>query len=111
MKLSDLPTGPDWVVWAVAGLISVLSLILISGRGSWLIAGYNTAPREEQEKYDTGKLCRVIGFGLLPIALVISAAGLWEDVLPGWFAGAAAGAILADIAAIVVLCTTMCRKK
>ena len=111
MKLSDLSHGPDWVVWAGAGLMLALSLVLISGRGSWLIAGYNTASPEEKAKYDAGKLCRVTGWGLLPMALLIFAMGLWEDVLPGWFAYAALGLILADAAAIVILCNTVCRRK
>lgn len=42
MKLADLSTGPDWIVWIVFIILSILSVVLISGHGSWLIAGYNT---------------------------------------------------------------------
>ena len=52
MKLADLATGSDWIVWIVFVIFAVLSIILLSGHGSWFISGYNTASREEKEKYD-----------------------------------------------------------
>ena len=45
------------------------------------------------------------------MALLIAAMGLWEEALPGWFAYAALGLMLADAAAILILCNTVCRKK
>ena len=39
MKLADLSTGPDWVVWIVFLILAVLSIVLISGHGSWFISG------------------------------------------------------------------------
>ena len=50
MKLSDLATGSDWTVWIVFVIFAVLSIILLSGHGSWFISGYNTASKEEKEK-------------------------------------------------------------
>ena len=63
MKLIDTMNGPVWVVWAVGVLCAAISLLLLSGHGSWLIAGYNTASKKEKEKYDEKKLCRVMGCG------------------------------------------------
>ena len=57
MKLADLATGSDWIVWIVFAIFAVLSIILLSGHGSWFISGYNTASREEKEKYDEKKFC------------------------------------------------------
>ena len=48
MKLADLSTGPDWVVYVGFIIFAVLSIVLISGHGSWLISGYNTASKEEK---------------------------------------------------------------
>ena len=56
MKLVDLATGPDWIVWIVFVIFAVFSIILLSGHGSWFISGYNTASKEEKEKYDEKKL-------------------------------------------------------
>ena len=52
MKLVDLATGSDWIVWIVFVIFAVFSIILLSGHGSWFISGYNTASKEEKEKYD-----------------------------------------------------------
>ena len=52
MKLADLATGPDWIIWTVFVVFAVLSIILLSGHGSWFISGYNMAFKEEKEKYD-----------------------------------------------------------
>ena len=58
MKLADLATGSDWIVWIVFVIFAVFSIILLSGHGSWLISGYNTASKEEKAKYNEKKLCR-----------------------------------------------------
>ena len=42
LKLADLSHGPEWMIWAVAAILAVISIILISGHGSWIISGYNT---------------------------------------------------------------------
>ena len=52
MKLVDLATGPNWIVWIIFAIFTVLSIILLSGHGSWFISGYNTASKEEKAKYD-----------------------------------------------------------
>ena len=72
MKLSDISNGPDWVLWVVIILFAALSVLFLSGRGSWLIAGYNTASKEEKAKYNTKKLCRVFGAGMTAITLQVS---------------------------------------
>lgn len=39
----------------------VLGIVFINGRGSDLIAGYNTMSPEEKKKYDTVALCKFMG--------------------------------------------------
>ena len=85
MKLADLATGSDWIVWIVFAIFAVLSIILLSGHGSWFISGYNTASREEKEKYD-------------------------EKKLPAFFIYIALGIILVDVVVIIILGNTLCRK-
>ncbi len=57
MKLADLSNGPDWIVWAVFIVITILSVVLISGHGSGLVSGYNMATKEEKAKYNEKRLC------------------------------------------------------
>lgn len=58
----------------VLGLLAVLSAVLLTGRGSFLIAGYNTASSAEKAKYDAKKLCRAVGTTLLLVT--VATAGL-----------------------------------
>ncbi len=46
--LAETANGSVWVVWLTGGLLFVVSIVLLSGKGSFLIAGYNTAPAEEK---------------------------------------------------------------
>lgn len=53
----------------------ILSAILLSGNGAWLIAGYNTAPYEEKEKYDDEKMSRATGVLMLFAAVLVAGLG------------------------------------
>ena len=110
MKLSDLATGSDWTVWIVFVIFAVLSIILLSGHGSWLISGYNTASKEEKEKYNEKKLCRTMGIGMSIIAILLLSMGVFENILPAFFVYIALGIILADVVIIIVLGNTICRR-
>ena len=109
MKLADLSTGPDWVVYVGFIIFAVLSIVLISGHGSWLISGYNTAS-EEKAKYNEKKLCRTMGIGMSVIAILLLIMGVFENILPAFFVYIALGIILADVVIIIVLGNTICRR-
>ena len=93
MKLADLSTGPDWVVYVGFIIFAVLSIVLISGHGSWLISGYNTASKEEKAKYNEKKLCRTMGIGMSVIAILLLIMGVFENILPAFFVYIALGAV------------------
>lgn len=76
MKLADLATGSDWIVRIVFVIFAVLSIILLSGHGSWFISGYNTASKEERKKYDEKKLCWTMGIGMSIIAIIAGVLGV-----------------------------------
>ena len=110
MKLADLATGPDWTMWIIFGIFTVLSIVLLSGHGSWFISGYNTASKEEKEKYDEKKLCRTMGVGMSIIAILILIMGLFENFLPAFFVYSASGIIVVDVVVIIILENTLCKK-
>lgn len=69
------------IIWVVSGLLLICSIVLLSGRGAWMIAGYNTAGKEVKSRYDQKKLTKAVGTALLvfavatiPLALVHSVA-------------------------------------
>ena len=110
MKLVELATGSGWIVWIVFGLLAVLSIVLLSGHGSWFISGYNIASKEEKEKYDEKKLCRTMGIGMTIIAILILIMGLFEKFLPAFFVYIVLGIIVIDVVVISILENTICRK-
>ena len=110
MKLADLATGSDAIVWIVFGIFAVISIILLSGHGSWLISGYNTASKEEKAKCNEKKLCRTMGIGMSVIAILLLIMGVFENILPAFFVYIALGIILADVVIIIVLGNTICRR-
>jgi len=55
------PTGGIVLMTSlVAGLV-IAGIALLSGRGAWMIAGYNTAFSEERAAFDERELCRGVG--------------------------------------------------
>ena len=58
-------------VIVMASVFLAISIFLFLGKGSWLIAGYNTASAEEKAKYNEKKLCKAIGTITLIAALLL----------------------------------------
>ncbi len=52
----------------------LLGMVFSRGKGAFLIAGYNTASKEEKAKYDEKTLCRCMG------KLMFALAGTWIPI-------------------------------
>ena len=50
------------------------------GKGSFLIAGYNTASEKEKAKYNEKKLCRIVGLGFLVMTCGLFSLFMLEDI-------------------------------
>lgn len=111
MTLKDVSHGPDWVLWVVFATFVIISIILLSGRGANLIAGYNTAPEEEKRNYDAKKASRTVGVGMSVITVLILVGALFESVLPASSSYVFLGVVLADCVLMILLLNTVCRKK
>ncbi|MCL2699146.1 MAG: DUF3784 domain-containing protein, partial [Defluviitaleaceae bacterium] len=70
---------------AIGGMLIIISLILLTGRGASLISGYNTMPKEKKAKYNAPALCKFTGKIVMPIGIMIILTGV--DVLAEslWF--------------------------
>ena len=110
MTLKDISSGPGGLIWLVFGFMAVLSIVLLSGHGSGLIAGYNTATEEEKGQYDEKKLCRVIGTGMAVITLLVFVMAVWEAVLPVAFVYVSLAIVLIDCGVMIVAANTICKK-
>ena len=63
---------------SIIALMLVLALVFLSGRGAFLIAGYNTLPAAQRANYDEKALCRFVGW--LLIAICVSMAIVWAGM-------------------------------
>lgn len=89
------------MIWIITGVFAVLSILFFTGRGSFLIAGYNTASKEQKKRYDEKKLCRLMGVSMGIIA-VCCALQTW-DAPPHWLSTAGGILILTDVVLTVFL--------
>lgn len=72
-------------------LFAILGIVFFCGKGSSLIAGYNTASPEEKAKYDEKALCHTMGgmmfacaacFGVLMVSDILkSLALMWVGIV------------------------------
>ena len=53
----------------IAAILAIMGIVILIGKGDMLIAGYNTASKEEREKYDIKRLRLVLGLLLLLLAV------------------------------------------
>ena len=110
MTLKDISSGPDWVIWVVGIILAIFSIILLTGHGANLIAGYNTASKEEKDKYNAKKLSRVVGSGMTVITGLVFVMGIFENVFPASFAAISLIIVMIDIVIMFVIANTVCRK-
>ena len=108
--LADISNGPEWIMYAVVVIFAIMTIVLLTGKGANLVAGYNTASKEEQEKYDAKKLSRTVGYGFVPITLIILGMALFDHVLPASLAYVFLAFMIVDIIVIIFLCNTICKK-
>lgn len=109
--VADHQTGPDWIAMVVIIIFLILSILLLSGRGSFLIAGYNTASKREKSKIDEKRLCRVMGSGLGLITLSMMVLLFFDDSLSEWWIGFQVQFVIVIVIIMIVLANTWCKKK
>lgn len=67
-----------WIMWVIVAIAIIATIILLTGKGSMLVSGFNTKSPEERAKYDkekvskqTGLLMIFVDVGLLALTLYI----------------------------------------
>ena len=61
----------DIIVILLASLCLILALVILVGKGDWMIAGYNTASPKEREKYNIKRLRIVLAVLMVVTALFV----------------------------------------
>ncbi|MDR3149424.1 MAG: DUF3784 domain-containing protein [Oscillospiraceae bacterium] len=87
---------------AIGLVLIVLSAILLTGNGAVLIAGYNTLPQREKEKFDASRLSKFIGKVLLPVGVLTFGIGFgWS-----WFVPVYIAAVIVIVTAAIIYANT-----
>lgn len=66
------------ITGVLCALCLILSIVLLSGHGALLIAGYNTATEKEKAEYNEKKLCRATGGFMLFCSVMLAGLSLAE---------------------------------
>ena len=98
------------ITWSLTAILGICSLILLSGHGAALIAGYNTMTEDEKKAIDEKKLCFVAGICLLIGALVLFFMALLGPNIPNTTAIIAGSIIAIDAVVSVYIANTKCKK-
>ena len=96
------------VLVVVALVCAVLGILVLIGKGDKLIAGYNTASREEREQIDIKRL-RVLVGGLLVILAPLTLLMLGKESMESSWTFCAIVFVLCIV--VVVLANTWAKKK
>lgn len=110
MTLRDISNGPSWIIWIVFAIFVLMTIAFFTGKGSGLIAGFNTMSEGEKSKYDVKKLCRGMGWGFSVIDVLILIMILGENVLPAWFVYVFLVVIIIDVICMILIGNFKCRK-
>ena len=89
---------------AMTGLFVLLGVVCAAGKGTGLIAGYNTASAEEKANYDKKKLCKAMSrlmFALAGCWLVTASSEIFKKIALLWI-GLALFLIVSVVGAVYV---------
>ena len=97
------------IIIALVVILIIMAIIIILGKGDFLIAGYNTASKEEKEKYNIKRLRFLISAILLVSAVyAVLMIPFGQDVV--WALTMTAVLVVLALA-VVILANTWAKKK
>lgn len=100
-----------WVPWSIVCMLGVISIVLLLGKGGFLIAGYNLLPKERKQKYNEKRICRVVGCGTSVISVILGIAAGYQFEMPAVISWIIPWGLFGTIAAVAILAETIFRRK
>lgn len=97
------------LMWILVIFLAVLTIILLSGKGSFLVAGYNTASQAQKARYNKQKLSRVMGIGLGLITILVAVFAALQENAPDYLLWLLPIAIIVIVIVMTVLSNTICK--
>jgi len=107
------------ILWVILGIYLIATVVFLSGKGSNLVAGFNTMSKDEKAKYDKVKVSKQAGkvFVFADIGLLIFALYFQFRLVPAINAntiesmgGEIVTVTLSFVGYIIVLCIVACSK-
>ena len=92
----------------VAAIMAIMGVLVLIGKGDNLIAGYNTASKEEREQIDIKRLRGLVG-GLLVLLAPLTLLMIGKESLESIWAYCAIVFVLCIV--VVILANTWAKKK
>lgn len=80
-------------------ILLILAIILLSGKGGFLVAGYNVLTKKEKQKYNEKKISRIMGVFLSFIVI-----GLATDILFGKYLLEYSGLVFIGVLLLLFFC-------
>jgi hypothetical protein len=88
------------ICFIIGGILAGMGAFLLTGRGGFLIAGFNSMSKEEKARWDERALCKFIGKIILPIGVMVALIGV--EALSPWSVYAGLGVTLALTAFAII---------
>lgn len=100
------------IFWIIILGLSIMGISLIFGKGSWMIAGYNTMSKEEKANCDIKKVSRAVGIFLLIIVVltgmmaIVTQYAIKNDVnnIIGYSAGVSGFIVVVGTIILIITC-------
>ncbi len=91
----------------LAVVLVVMAIVILAGKGDWMIAGYNTASKEDKEAVNVKRLRLILGILLLVIAPLLFWLGDYSDKTTGLIFS---GIVIVLTVVAVILANTWAKK-
>ena len=98
------------ILWSLTAILGIYSLILLSGHGAALIAGYNTMTEDEKKTIDEKKLCFVMGISTSICALTMLYMAVLSPNITITTTIIASSIITIDMIVTIYIANTKCEK-
>jgi len=103
--------APIWVAWLAVGILAAISVVLFTGKGAFIIAGYNLMSEDKKKRYNAKKLIRIVGGGFAILTIITGTFTLYYFNLPPIIAWIMPWGYLGTIAIMLVLANTVGKAK
>lgn len=98
------------IAWILFVIFAIISIVLLLGKGGFLIAGYNTSNKEEKAQYNEKRLCRIMGGCMSCVSIVMLINAVYAYDVPGILQWTMPWGIILPVIVALILSNTMAKE-